>query len=74
MRVDGDETVSELLLYGIGADGETAYAQPLPRQDAATLRVLAQSRLTDFAAVEIWDGALCVVRLRRRSETESADA
>jgi hypothetical protein len=63
--------VSELLLYGIGADGETAYTQAVPRQDQASLRSLAATRLNEYHAVEVWDGALCVVRLRRRAAEEA---
>lgn len=67
----GEFAVSELLLYGLDAEGETAFTQALPRQDAAALRSLAQERLNDFHTVEVWDGALCVVRLRRRSREQA---
>jgi hypothetical protein len=60
--------VSDLLFYGLDEAGGMALTEQLSRRDAAALKALARERLDQFHAVEIWDGPLCVVRLRRAPE------
>jgi hypothetical protein len=60
-----------LLLYGLDRDGETAFTETLIRQDPAALRALAHQRLEQFHGVEVWDGALCILRLRRRAAQQA---
>ncbi|MDB5448916.1 MAG: hypothetical protein JWQ52_44 [Phenylobacterium sp.] len=57
--------VTRLLFYGLDEAGETTFAEEVPRQDSAALRALAAARLSEFHAVELWDGPLCIIRLRR---------
>jgi hypothetical protein len=57
-------------LYGINAAGETAFAEVVPEGDRAALQALAQERLRDWHAVEVWEGPVCLVRVRRRSHAE----
>jgi hypothetical protein len=58
--------LGELLLYGLDEAGETAFTERVGAIDRASLRALAAERLRDWHAVEIWDGPMCVVRLRRQ--------
>lgn len=62
----GNEDVGELLLYALDEAGETAFAEQLQTADRASVRARAEARLRDHHAVEVWDGPLCVLRLRRR--------
>jgi hypothetical protein len=64
--------LADVLFYGLDEAGETAFAQQLQAADRASLRAFAQARLRDFHAVEIWEGPLCVVRLRRNPACEVA--
>lgn len=63
--------MSELLLYGLDQQGETAFTEALPRQETAALRELASARLAEFHAVEVWDGVLCILRLRRQAARQA---
>lgn len=58
--------MAELLLYGLDEAGETAHTERLGAIDRPGLRNLAADRLGQWHAVEIWDGPMCVVRLRRQ--------
>jgi hypothetical protein len=57
--------VAELLLYGLDEAGETTFSERLSLNDRSELRALAAERLSRCDAVEIWEGPMCVVRLRR---------
>jgi hypothetical protein len=57
--------LSELLLYGLDESGETTFTQQLRDADRGQLKALAHDRLKCFARVEVWDGPMCVLRLRR---------
>ncbi|HEY8571965.1 hypothetical protein [Phenylobacterium sp.] len=57
--------MQELLLYGLDEGGEPAFTQELRGDDRDRLRTLAQERLAHCHSVEVWDGPLCVIRLRR---------
>jgi hypothetical protein len=63
--------LGDLLLYGLDREGETAFTETLPRRDASALRALGDERLKQFHAVEVWDGALCILRLRRRASEQA---
>ncbi|WP_334162167.1 hypothetical protein [Phenylobacterium sp.] len=58
--------MGELLLYALDEAGETAFAEQLPAAERGNARGLAEARLRDHHAVEVWDGPLCILRLRRR--------
>jgi len=58
--------VGELLLYALDEAGETAFAEQLQAADRPNARALAEARLREHHAVEVWDGPLCILRLRRR--------
>jgi hypothetical protein len=66
--------VGDILLYALDEAGETAFTEQLAVTDRVRLRELARERLKDHAAVEVWDGLLCVVRLRRASAAAPAPA
>ena len=55
-----------LLLYGLDQAGAPAFEEELGAEDRPRLRVLATARLRDWQGVEVWDGPLCVLRLRRQ--------
>jgi hypothetical protein len=55
-------------LYGIDEAGGTAFTEILGEMDLEALRALARERLRDWSTVEIWQGPVCVVRLRRPAE------
>jgi hypothetical protein len=57
--------VTDFLLYGLNEAGEAAFCELLCDHDRETLRTLAHARLRDWSADEIWEGPVCVVRLRR---------
>ena len=65
------DTVSEFLFYGLDEAGQTAFSERLQGGEADTLRALARERLSRFHAVEIWQGPLCIVRLRRKTEEQA---
>ena len=56
-----------LLLYGLDEAGDPAFTEELRPEDRPRLRTLADARLAEWPGVEIWDGPLCVVRVRRRA-------
>ena len=55
----------EILLYGFDDQGETKFSEVLEPASREELRVLALARLERCHAVEVWEGALCILRLRR---------
>ena len=57
--------MADFLLYGIDERGEAVFSEVLQGCDRATLRAMASERLRDWHAVEIWEGPMCVVRLKR---------
>lgn len=59
--------MNELLLYGLDEAGEPAFTERLRTTDRSAVRALAAARLQDWHAVEVWEGPMCIVRLRRES-------
>jgi hypothetical protein len=57
--------VVELQLYGINEAGETAYSEVLSGEARERFRALASERLRQWHTVEVWDGPVCMIRLRR---------
>lgn len=57
--------MGDLRLYGLDEAGEPVFAEDLAASERSGLRALAERRLADWPAVEVWDGPLCVVRLSR---------
>ncbi|CAN7577667.1 hypothetical protein LJR225_004311 [Phenylobacterium sp. LjRoot225] len=57
--------MANFLFYGINEAGEIVFSQLLRDFDRADLRALADARLQDWHAVEVWEGPVCLVRLRR---------
>jgi hypothetical protein len=55
-----------LLLYGLDEAGHAAFAEELRSDDRGRLQTVALDRLREWHAVEVWDGPMCVIRLRRR--------
>lgn len=63
--------MNELILYGLDETGEAVLRQQLGGDARPSLRAIARAQLNDHHAVEIWDGPLCVVRLRREPQTQA---
>jgi len=57
--------VADFLLYGIDEQGEAVFSEVLHGCDRAALRAKASERLQDWPAVEVWEGPMCIVRLKR---------
>jgi hypothetical protein len=57
--------MSEFTLYGLNEAGKAAHSEVLRAVDRAALPGLARERLSRWAAVEIWEGPICLVRLGR---------
>lgn len=57
--------VAQFQLYGINEAGEAAFSEALRDVAREDLRALASERLRHWYAVEIWEGPICLVRLRR---------
>ena len=57
--------MADFLLYGIDEQGDAVFSEMLQSCDRATLRARAGERLRDWPAVEIWEGPMCIVRLKR---------
>lgn len=49
-------------------EGETAFSELLRGHEREALPRLADERLRDWHAVEIWEGPMCLVRVRRAPE------
>lgn len=62
--------MSDLILYGMNEAGETVLRRQLAAGERDGMRALASAQLSTHHAVEIWDGPLCVVRLRREREPQ----
>ncbi|RAK56665.1 hypothetical protein [Phenylobacterium deserti] len=63
--------MSEFLFYGLDEAGQTAFSERLQGSDTEALRTLARERLSRFHTVEIWQGPLCIVRLRRKAAEQA---
>jgi hypothetical protein len=61
----GSGCVTNFLLYGIDEAGRTVFSQLLPGLDRVGLRALALAQLRNWPGVEVWEGPVCLVRLRR---------
>jgi hypothetical protein len=61
--------VSEFTLYGLDESGEAAHVEVLRGADRQALAALARERLGRWHAIEIWEGPMCVIRLRRGSDS-----
>ena len=62
--------VSQIQLYGIDEAGDTAWCELVRDVDRGELGALAADRLREWHAVEIWEGPVCLVRIRRSSPGE----
>ena len=62
----GDAALAEPMLYGLDEKGRAAFSEALAGVAQADLRAVAERHLLNWPVVEIWDGSLCVVRLRRK--------
>ena len=63
--------MTEFLLYGIDETGRAAFSELLRGANRAGLAQLAEARLRDWPAVEVWEGPMCVLRLRRATRSGS---
>ena len=59
--------MSQFQLYGIDEAGHAAFSELLRDVERDALGALARERLREWHAVEIWEGPVCLVRLRRSS-------
>ena len=57
--------MADILLYGLDEGGQIVFTEQLAAAERPRLRAIAEARLGRCAAVEVWDGQICVVRLRR---------
>ena len=53
----------ELLLYCLNEKGGVVSTERLAAASKAELRDAAQARLSTCTSVEIWDGAICILRV-----------
>jgi hypothetical protein len=58
--------MSEFLLYGMDDTGQTAHSEVLRDVGREHVRAVAADLLVHWAAVEAWEGPMCILRLRRR--------
>ena len=65
--------MADYLFYGIDETGRTDFSEVLPDQGRPALEALARDRLRRWHAVEIWQGPMCVVRLRRAVSPATGD-
>ena len=61
----------DILLYGLNSSGVTEFSEVLRPQHRRELRNLAEARLDRCHAVEVWEGPMCILRLRRQDATPS---
>jgi hypothetical protein len=61
----GGLRVSDFLLYGLNAAGETVFSETLNGCDRSSLHEIAGQRLRDWHAIEVWEGPMCVLRMQR---------
>jgi hypothetical protein len=57
----------DLVLYGLNEAGEPAYAERLPPERRGDIGALAAERLAGHHAVEVWEGPVCILRVRRKA-------
>jgi hypothetical protein len=57
--------VADFLLYGLNEAGEAAHSEVLRGAERSRLQDLARTRLARWHAVEIWEGPMCLLRVRR---------
>jgi len=57
--------VAEYQLYGFDATGRPKHAEVLRGLTRHELKIVAQDRLGDWQGVEVWQGPMCILRLRR---------
>lgn len=62
--------MTDFLLYGLDAAGEAVFSERLCGRERAALSEIARSRLADCEGVEIWEGPLCVLRIRRAKSAQ----
>ena len=55
-------------LFGINGAGEAAFTQLVQTTDREAVHALARERLNDWPAVEVWEGPVCLLRLKRAPE------
>jgi hypothetical protein len=63
--------LSDFTLYGLDAAGELLHAEMLRGADRRSLDRLARERLEQWPSVEVWEGPMCLVRLRRPAQSRS---
>lgn len=63
--------MADLVLYGLDAAGEAAFTQRIASGERDGFRDVAQAHLKDYHTVEVWDGPLCVLRLRRKAAEQA---
>lgn len=57
----------EYLMYGIDIAGAIVSTERFAGVDEAEVRRIATERLERYPMIEVWDGAICMIRLRRPS-------
>lgn len=57
--------MADYLFYGIDEDGRAEFSKVLRCQERSALEALARDGLRRWHSVEIWQGPMCVVRVRR---------
>ncbi|MCR5878944.1 hypothetical protein [Phenylobacterium sp. J367] len=57
--------MGEILLYGLDEADAIVLTERFGETDRSRLRAIARERLERCAAVEVWDGQICVMRLKR---------
>jgi hypothetical protein len=67
LRVRGSR-VATFQLFGINGAGETAFTQLLRTSDQEAVHAIARERLSEWPVVEVWEGPVCLLRLRRSPE------
>jgi hypothetical protein len=55
----------DLLLYGLNEAGEPTFAERLAAEHRGRLREIAVEHLARHHVVEVWEGPMCILRLRR---------
>jgi hypothetical protein len=58
-------------MYGLDVAGEPAFTRLISPAEREGFRDLAQEHLKDYHTIEVWDGPLCVLRLRRRGQEQT---